>query len=441
MRGLSINSSVFSPVSYALTHATSLFDAVLSGSTYVVGYSVYYRSEVTIEAFQTHEAVPPFNPQGIAFIAISVPNVQINSIYAEFQRYAPVYSGGVWTDTPAGEVPTSNPAALYRQLLLGGANANPVPGELIDEDELIAWYNDCVTNGYECNAFLQGARVYDALQMLASCGYASPRGAATWGVVQDKDTSALPVTYAVTPANSQDQGTNIDTPILPHAIHATFNDSTDTFAQNTIDIYRDGYTVDTATLYEVHTYTGFTEAAAVTTRATFDLKQLTARQAKYVRKLGIEGMLFRRGDLVALNDDVLDDTHMAGWIKSVQTSGGNVVSVTLENIVPWSVSAKVEDVIDFGALTDVTAASQPMAVAIRVPGQSMVVRQVSEVTDANTCTFSTPFVDDGSVQVGQLVLAGAMNNTHKRVKVISWLPIGFEEFQVDLVDEAPQLFS
>lgn len=444
MRGMSFPSAHLDPRSYAISNASAtngFFGTTVDASGNIcAAYGYYFRSDLQLELIQTHQAIAPFNPQGLCYIAISAPNIQINSIYAEFTRYAPSYNNGVWSDSPSSETPTTNPVALYRQLLLGGSNAQPVPGEIIDEDELAAWYQTCVAKGYEVNAVLQGARVSEALQLIASAGYASPRMSATWGIVEDKDTTALPVSYAITPLNSQDRGTQIVTPILPHAIHATFADETDSYAQNTIDVFRNGFDVTNATLYETINYPGLTSLAKVTARAKFDLLQLSVRQAKYQRTLGLEGMALKRGMLVALNDDVLDGNQFAGWISSVQVSAGLVVSVTLENIIPWSQSGTLEANQDIASLADAMNPTQAMAVAIRVPNASMVVRLVSNVTDSNKCTFTSPFADDGSVVAGLLVLAGPMGNTHKRVKISNVMPQGFETFTVEMVDEAPQLY-
>lgn len=445
MRGMSFPSANLDARSYAISNASAtngFFGTTVDASANIcAAYGFYFRSDLQLELVQTHQSIAPFDPQGLCYIAISAPNIQINSIYAEFTRYAPSYNSVVWSDSPSAEVPTRNPAALYRQMLLGGSNAQPVPSEIIDEDELVAWYQTCVAKGYEVNAVLQGARIGEALQLIASAGYASPRMSATWGIVEDKDTTALPVSYAITPLNSQDKGTQINTPILPHAIHATFADETDFYAQNTVDVYRQGFDVTNATLYETVNYPGLTNLAKVTARAKFDLLQLSVRQAKYQRTIGLEGMALTRGMVVALNDDVLDGNQFAGWISSVQVTTGNIVSITLENIIPWSQSNNLDANQDISSLVDVMNPTQAMAVAVRVPGASMVVRAVSNVTDSNLCTFTVPFTDDGSIVPGLLVLAGALGNTHKRVKISNVMPQGFETFTVEMVDEAPQLYA
>lgn len=426
--------------SYAGASNASFFDYyLLSGKYRIYQFQGGYRSDCLVEAFQTISSDAPFDNTGVSVISVAIPNTAISSIYAEFTRYAPVWNGTIWSAT---EVPTKNPAALYRQILLGGANAMPVPGESIDEDGLADWYETCEANGYEANAILQGARVGEAKQLIATAGYASPRDAETYGVVEDRDTSADPVRYLITPLNSKDEGTTHDLPNLPDAIRAEFADETLSYAVNHTIVYRDGVDAATAKVFETINYAGFTDAAKVDTRALFDLKQSRMRQVRYSRRMGIEGFAIRRGMLVGLSDDVIDGGKAAGWIRAVTTDAGNIVSITLDNIMPWSASSDIELADDVEAITDILNPSLPMGVAIRIPGQDALLKQVSDISDSNVCTFSTPFPAAGSgITTDLLVVAGQWGNVVRRCKVISVVPQGFEERLVVLADEAPELFA
>jgi len=362
----------------------------------------------------------------------------VDSIYAEFTRYAPVWNGSIWS---ANEVPTQNPAALYRQLLLGGGNADPITGDVIDEGALTSWYETCDSNSYHCNVILSGGRVGEAKQLIATCGYASPRDAETSGVIQDRNTTSEPVRYAITPVNSEDQGTSHAIARVPDAIRAEFADESDQYALAQVIVYRAGVTAQTAKLFETINYPGFTNLAKVTARATFDLKQATVRQVRYRRKMGLEGFTLKRGDLVGLNDDVLDGDKAAGWITAVTVEAGNIVSITLDNIMPWSAATDIEQIDDIEAIADIVNPSAPMGVGIRIPGQDVLLKQVSDVSDSNVCTFTTPFADDGSIEVDQLVVVGQWGHVMRRCKVMSVVPTGFETRVLELADEAPELYS
>lgn len=431
----------------ASANQTYFFDAQLSGGLYkIFAGQKNFRSDMSVEVFQTVDSgEQPFDSTGIALVAVSVPNVQVSSVYAEFTRYASEWDGTTWV---AEKVPTQNPAAHYRDLLLGEANAKPVPGEAIPEDELADWFERCDSEGYEVNAIMQGARVGEAKQLIATAGFASPRDSDTYGIVQDYDTSAEPVRFLIAPTNSIDEGTTQDLPDLPDAIRAEFSDAAESYAVNHIIVYRDGVNASTAKVFETVNYPGFTDEAKVTARATFDLKQARLRQVRYARRMGLDGMTLRRGMLVGLSDDVIDGDRAAGWVKSIQLDGSNnVVSVTLDNIMPFSAAGNFELSDDVSSITDVLDTSQPMGVGIRIPGSNVLLKQVDEVTDSNVCTFTTPFPLSGSGldvdlnDVGLMAVVGRWGNVTRRCKVISVVPQGFEERVVVLADEAPGLFS
>lgn len=434
---------------YASANDTYFFDAQFQsdGLWKIFAGQKRYRSDCAIEAFQTIDAnESPFDDTGIALIAVAIPNTQINSIYAEFTRYAPVWNGTIWDAT---EVPTQNPAALYRQILLGGANAKPVPGEAIDEDQLAAWFETCDAEGYECNAILQGARVGEAKQMIATAGYAAPRDAESYGVIEDRDTTAEPLRFLITPANSKDEGATQDLPDLPDAIRAEFSNQAKSYAVDHLIIYRAGMDVSTARIFETVNYPGFTDAAKVTARANFDLKQSQLRQVRYACRMGLEGMVIRRDTpVVGYVSDVVDRARGQGYVTAIEVSAGNVISVTLDNVVPLGAAGDFDQIEDIESITDVLSTSMPMGVAIRLPGGAALQKQVSEVIDSKICTFTTPFPLIGSGledidldKQGLLAVVGPWGSITRRCKVVSVIPQGFEERLIILADEAPGLFS
>lgn len=439
---------------YSSGNDTYFFDAQFQsdGLWKIFAGQKRYRSDCTVEAFQTIDSSEsPFDDTGIALVAVAIPNTQISSIYAEFTRYAPEWDGTIWSAT---EVPTQNPAALYRQLLLGAANAKPVNGESVPEDELADWFETCDANGYECNAMMQGARVGEAKQMIATAGYASPRDAESYGVVEDKDTTSDPVRVLLSPLNSRNEGDAQELADLPDAIRAEFNDAAQSYALEHTIIYREGMDATSARIFETISYPGFTDQTKVEARAAFDLKQAHMRQVRYSRRVGLDGALLRRGSLIGLSDETVDGKKAAGWITAVAVNGGgNVTSITLDNVMPWSGSDSIEDVEDFESIADLLDPSVPMGVAIRIPGSNVLLKQVSDVSDLNVCTFTTPFalagsgledmldVDGNVTGGGYMVVAGEWGNVYRRCKVVSVVPQGFEERLIVAVDEAPGLYS
>jgi hypothetical protein len=332
-RSIAFRELDFSAIDYSWNASAAtgdFFDYRTVSGVYVlrIGQKTY-RSDAVVEVFSTVSNDVPVDTTGIACIAVELRNTVIDSISAEMTSYASIYSGGVWTDA---ETPTSNPAALYRKLLLGHAHPNPSPAEIINEDELAAWYTRCVTAGHECNFLQQGRSIAEVKGVIAATGYASPRESNMLSIVEDYDRSAEPISQVLSPLNSKLLGVNIPLPELEHAIYAEYYDAADDWKIRRDIFYRTGFDVNTATLFSTITYDGFTAAAKVATRAAFDLKQVVARARRVRREIGIEGYSLWRGKLVGHNDDVLDLKQAQGLIRSLEVSGGNIVSMTVDNI-------------------------------------------------------------------------------------------------------------
>ena len=424
-------STTWTSYSYSGSAANSdFFEYHTTSGYYVVRIGQRdYRSDMQIEVFSTVDYTVPFDPAGVAMIAVRVPNTQISSISALFSGYAPTWDGTIWSEA---ETVTANPASWLRKLLLTAPNPRPIPGEIIDDAELGSFYDRCVSDAYEVNAVVSGRSVGDAMQMVASCGYAGPRAAETWGVVEDYDTSANPVTQAITPLNSRDLGTEIAIPDAPHAIQAEYFDEDDDYAVTNLTVYADGYDADTATLFEAHTYEGFTNSAKLQTRVEFDLAQPRLRSARYLREMGQEGFTIRRGHTVMLADDVLDSVVAYGVIRTVTVVSSNVESVTLDAVMPFSQALT--------SMADLVSAGRPMALLIRLDDGTIDERLVKDFSDTAVCSFADPFAS-GDVAVGQLAVCGFYGAEKRRCRVMGVEPTGIDTRVVHLADEAPELFG
>ena len=441
-RGTAFNTGSFIANTYAWSSISTsdFFDYRLSSGFYVsrIGQK-NYRSDTVMEVFSSVSNDVPVDTTGIACIAVELKNTVIDSISAEMTSYASIYSGGVWTDA---ETPTSNPAALYRKLLLGHAHPNPPPAEIINEDELSEWHDRCVTAGHECNFLQQGRSVAEVKAVIASAGYASPRESNMLSVVEDYDRSAEPVTQTLSPLNSKLLGVNIPLPDLEHAIYAEYFDAADDWKIARDIFYRDGYDANTASLFTTVTYDGFTAAAQVAARAAFDLKQVVLRARTVRLETGMEGYSLERGKLVAHNDDVLNVTQAQGLIRSLEVSAGNVVSMTVDNIIPFSVNQD-----ELAAFVEGLDLANATGVAIRLNDGSSIVKTLTNVSDGTVCNFTTPFPlsDLGITEAAEakdfMAVFGRAGQTHERMIVMGVEPQGLETRIVTLAAEAPELFA
>lgn len=439
-RGTAFQAGGLEPRSYGYASDVNngdFFERTLSSGVWVVRIGQKdYRTDIVIEATaNVEDGVAPFDHTGLALITFRVPALQVDSVSADFTRYGREHDGSIWVDAM---VPTQNPAALYRDVLLGLANVQPVPGEVIDEDALTAWFNRCESEAYQCNAVVQGQSVEAVLQMLASTGFAKPRHANVESITEDYDTSAQPIELMLTPLNSRDLGTSIALPKKVHCIIAEYFDETDDYKLKQEYIYKDGYSAANATLFETWSLPGFTSSAKAIARATFDLAQSQKRAFRYRFEVGVEAYNLRPGSVVGVTSDVLNRKQSFGLIKSVEISGGNVISITLDNLIPWSESLiEPEDVDAF-----LSGSGDTMGVAIQLAdGSTTLIKSVTETSDSNTATFATPFADTGVVVPGLMVATGVAGKTYKRCKVMSIVPQSDKIWTIELADEAVELFS
>lgn len=399
-----------------------------------------YRSDLTMERFSTVSYDSPVDTSGITCIAIEMENTKIESLAAWLTSYARVWDAGlgIWS---VDETPTSNPSALYRRLVMGHAHPNPPATELLNDHLFIDWYNRCVTAGYECNYVQKGQTVAEVKGVMSYCGYASPQESEMIGIIEDYDRSPTgtdeEISQTLSPLNSRLIGEVIPFPDIEHAILAEYLDEDDSMKLKRIIIYRDGYTLLNATIFQTIRYDGITTAAAVTARATFDMRQAILRAATVQVEVDIEGFTFWRGKLVGHSDDVIDGHNHYGLITAVTTVGPNITSITVNNVVPFSEIAN-----DLDVLLEGIDPLNPAGVAIRKSNGQSVVKTLSNVVDGNVATFTTPFPSAGSgIAVGQLAVFGVAGREFRRMLVMGSKPSGNSKRVLSLAPEAPELFQ
>jgi len=445
-RGLAFKYSLLSTLwNYywdGVVNTDNLFDYYLSGGYYIVKYGqIDYPSDCIMEVFSSYSTAYPFADPlpGVGMIAIEAPNLQIQSVSALLTSYAPDYASGVWQTE---ETPTQNPAALYRKVLLGSQNALALPGEIVDEDNLAAWHQWCAAQGHECNAIAQGLSVEQVLQLVASSGWAVPKQSALWGVIYERDRSGDGIVQLFTPRNSRSAGISIDYPRPAHAIRAEYYDETDDYQVTDDVIYADGYSAENATEISAMQYDGFTAAAKVAARATLDLRQLRYRQSKDVREVAFESLVSQRGDLVGVNDDVIEVWHGSTIVSRVITSGGDITGLVLEAVIDLSLAQNEATAIaDVTAVADVTATPAAMGIAIRGDTGAIVTKAIVETAATNTVTFSAPFADPGDIVPGCLVALGVLGQEFARKIIFSIEPGDDLTARITLVDEAPEIHA
>jgi hypothetical protein len=358
--------------------------------------------------------------KNLSRIAIRLPDVGIESVSAVFTGYARAWNGTSWD---AAATISRNPAAYFRDaLLLTNRNAEPLPGEVMDSASLSAAWTFANINGFTCDAIAQGRSIQEILKLLASSMRASPGQADMWGLVIDKDRSALPPSFLLTPMNSKNLGAESNWDRVPHGLRVSYTDSALDWQQREVMVYRSGFNSANATLIESWSdQTANTEAKAVAS-AIYHLRVMVYRNRRYQYEVGFEGRSYVRGMLGGIADEVVVRDCYYGLIKSVRTSGGNVTGFTISGTATLSGAA-------------------PFGVMVRRTDGGIFTAQITQVV-GNTSIFTlvTPVANTGQFEGEQIISAGPVSKIIRRVIVHSKETAGEERWRLTLLPEAPEIF-
>lgn len=242
---------------------------------------------------------------------------QLNAIVA---RKIPFWTGTRWLDSKA----TGNPAAVFRDVLIGAANANAVDESRVDSDALGAWYLFCEARGLAYHRVLETQMaVSDLLEEIAAAGFASPTLVdGKWSVVID--TYKTTVVQHFTPRNSWQFSGAVEFPEQPHALRVQFSNATRDFEADEIIVFDDGYSATNATKFEAIRPAGVTTSAQAYRLGRHFLASGRLRPEQFSFTVDFENLVAQRGDLVRLTHDVALIGQSSGRIKAI---AGTTVTV------------------------------------------------------------------------------------------------------------------
>ncbi len=365
-----------------------------------------------------------------AFIAIRAKNRQLNRISCIATGLVPQWNGSSWITTGTG---SSNPAMHYRDVLLGAQNHDPVDSTQVDNDGIVAWANLCTSHQWSVDAIIDDMRTQDALELIASCGYARPYQSDLYGVTVDNDRSADDPVQVFSRINTIGMKYDKAFARVPSGLIINYRRITKDYDNDQEIVLQTDPSVGVTGLYETITYDGIVRQGGIQARGKFDLDQANLRSTFYSFETDIESLVCRRGSLVAVQHDIMTSRMGDAHIKTVLTSGGNITGFVLDAQ------------IDFTGTT---------GVAIRRSAGAVSVHQVaSESHGSNgggsTIMLSSPFAipsggtivgyDDTNDEYGCLVVTGDLGSEYQRMLVFSITPTKDLRANVVLVDEAQGL--
>lgn len=311
-------------------------------------------------------------------------NRVVDELNADVSSYVNSYTGtpGTWS-----EATSSNPADLFRHVLQGNGNARPLADARIDIDGLEDWHDYCAAQGFEFNMVRDfQTSVWDTLADIASAGRASPTQIdGKWSVVVDKPQATAVQHF--TPRNSSGFEAEKGFPDQPHALRIRFPNRNKNFEQDERIVYNDGYSEANATKFESIEALGITDPDHIWKYGRFHLAQAAARPERWSFNVDFENLVATRGDKVLVTHDVILVGLQSGRIKSLITSGGNVIGFVSDEVLTMESGTNYG--VNIRAVSDANFSKSI----------------VTNAGDQTTITFTTPFAT-GTIAEGDIFSFG-----------------------------------
>jgi hypothetical protein len=433
MRGSAFNAATYAPATYQQSGVVwDLFG--IQGSP---GQIVRTRNGLVDTLFLLRSVSiwneAPVQTDELALIAVRARNRALESVSCMAGGYVPDWDGTAWRNWTV----TDNPAPHLRDVMAGALNSNPVPGVLLDDASFLTWRSA----GWKCNALIEDQSVADVANVIAGCGYARPYMSEVYGVVRDYDRSAEAPVQLFTPRNSRGFSPSKAFAKVPDALRVSFRDASRDYEPRQIIVPRPGF-IGTPRLMEQVTYEGPVTEAEVRARALYDQKVAVERSTFYSLEAPAEAIVARRGDLVAVQHDLISalsgSGRVVGWTAN---NAGLVDAVQLDSAVEVINEPAVLAVTDVLAVPDVLKLGLSSGVVIRGASGPATARALSNATGTtDVLQFATPIAAT-EVFEGALVAVGPRGSETLRLIVFAIEPQEDFTASLTLVDEAPQIWT
>jgi hypothetical protein len=313
---------------------------------------------------------------------------------------------------------------------------------------LVAWRTLCIANGWKCDAIIDDFRTQDVLTLLAACGYAKPYQSEIYGVTVDSDRSGDIPVQMFNRRNATNFRWERAFARVPDGMIVNYVDKDNDYKPAQIIVYRRDRSLAVPGLLETTSYDGLVETEAVRARAQYDVDQADLRSIFHYFDTDIEGIVCRRGSLIAVQHDMLTHQMGDGLIKKKILNGDDeIVALELDSTIQVDNEPDMHAVTDSHAVTDMHRVGLKTGIAIRRNDGTISTHQLADVTGetdlihlsdavANTDTIVS---QDNNPKRPSLITAGRLGTVYRRHLVAGITP--GKDFQASMtsVDEAPAL--
>lgn len=238
------------------------------------------------------------------------------------------------SDTWIENVPSSNPADLFRYVLQSPAFAKheDITDDKIDLEKLAEWSKYCEQEGLTYNRIIDyETSIDDVLNDICAAGVATlSKVNNIYSVIIDNERPIIK--GLVTPRNSWDYSGNINYPELPHALRVEFRNLEKGYETDEVIVYNDGYNESNATLYERLQFESCTNYDLAYWYGRRYFATALLQPETHTFKMDFENLTFNRGDRINLVNDVILVGVGQGRITSLKTdSSGNVTGFNIDD--------------------------------------------------------------------------------------------------------------
>lgn len=383
------------------------------------------RDRITWTTLNSIAYQAPVTAAGHALVALRIrATEQLNGVIQEFSAIGTsllkTWDGAAWTDWTESK----NPAWVYADILCGSANARALDRSRLDTAALKTWADDCAAAGIEFNGIFDfRTTVFEAARDVAAVGRASfHMRDGLYSVAQDKP-QATPVQH-FTPRNSWGYSGTRRFVDLPHAVKVRFLNRDRDWQQDERIVPDDGWTTDTASVFEVLELFGIDSADEAWKRGRFQIANARLRPEEHAFHADVEHIVCNRGDLIRFSHDVPLFGLGYGRLKAVNVDGSS-------NVTAAALDAEI-----------VMEAAKSYALRIRRANGVSVVAGIDTVAGGQTSvTFTTPIPAASAPAAGDLFLFGISGQESVELIVTGIEPRSDHSALITCVDYAPAVYA
>jgi len=380
-------------------------------------------------ALRTIRDETPVLESDVALIALRIKatdqlNGLIGNLNCLVESELQSYNGSSWVAAAA----TRNPAWAVADILTGNGNMRPLAQSRLDGDSFKAFADFCTTKGFEFNhIFDNDGNLFVSANLAAAVGRGTLDNVDGQYFIVFDDTQAA-VKQHFTPRNSWGIEGRMAYPETPHGMRIGFRNAALDYQEDERVVYDDGYNAGNATKYDFIQYPGVTTSDQAWKLGRFDFAARRLRFEEWEFTTDLEHMIVTRGDLAVLAHDAILIGLGWGRVKTVNTSGTDVVSIVIDSLVTME-----------------TAKSYGVQIR-KTTGNIQIEEQIDNPVDTvSLLTFTTPIPNStDQPAVGDLVLFGEWGQISQRVIVKSIRPTrenGSLAARLTVVAEAPGVYT